>query len=269
MAPRRRSAAKLGGVGVLAVVVVAGVVWALGGNPMAVLRVGLSAPTGETTDTPSAGPPSANDPDAQFVSVVLADTEDTWGALFPAQLQRPYQPPRLVLFRDLVSSACGEADSAIGPFYCSADRKVYLDLAFFHDLDRRLGAPGDFAQAYVIGHEVGHHIQTLLGTGDRVRQMRRSLPQAESNALSVRFELQADCYSGVWAHHAHRQRQILEPGDVEEALRAAAAIGDDRLQRQSRGRVVPESFTHGTSQERVHWFRRGMTTGLVASCDTL
>ncbi|MGE0487136.1 MAG: neutral zinc metallopeptidase [Gammaproteobacteria bacterium] len=202
-----------------------------------------------------------------FMSVVLADTEDTWAALFQATGQR-YAEPQLVLFRDATPSACGLGQSAMGPFYCPADRKVYLDLAFFDELARRFGAPGDFAQAYVLAHEVGHHVQTLLGISARNHAARERASAAEANRLSVRQELQADCYAGVWAHHAQRARDILERGDVEEALGAATAIGDDRLQRQAQGRVTPDSFTHGTSEQRVRWFRTGLEHGSLERCDT-
>jgi predicted metalloprotease len=207
-----------------------------------------------------------DDPQAQFVSVVLADTEETWGQIF-AERGTTYTPPVLVLFTDATQSACGVGQAAMGPFYCPPDRKVYLDLSFFHDLDQRFGAPGDFAQAYVIAHEVGHHVQTLLGVSQRMASMRARANAPEANALSVRQELQADCFAGVWGHYA-ACRDLLDPGDAEEGLRAAAAIGDDRLQRQSQGRVAPESFTHGTSEQRVRWLRRGLTAGRVDACDT-
>ena len=207
-----------------------------------------------------------DDPQAQFVSVVLADTEETWRQIF-TERGTSYAPPVLVLFTDATQSACGVGQAAMGPFYCPADRKVYLDLSFFRDLEQRFGAPGDFAQAYVIAHEVGHHVQTLLGVSQRMASMRARTSAAEANALSVRQELQADCYAGVWGHYAAR-RDLLDPGDAEEGLRAAAAIGDDRLQRQSQGRVVPESFTHGTSEQRVRWLRRGLTAGRLDACDT-
>lgn len=207
-----------------------------------------------------------DDPQAEFVSVVLADTEDTWSELFRDH-GADYRPPTLVLFNDATQSACGVGQSAMGPFYCPADRKVYLDLTFFRDLDQRFGAPGDFAQAYVVAHEVGHHIQTVAGITSRVNATRPGLPQDQANALSVRQELQADCYAGVWGHYA-AERGLLEPGDTEEGLRAAAAIGDDRLQRQTQGRVVPESFTHGSSAERVQWLRRGLESGQLEACDT-
>ena len=195
--------------------------------------------------------PAANDPLAQFVSVVLADTEDVWNALF-ARAGGQYREPVLVLFSGAVQSACGMAEAAVGPFYCPADQKVYIDLSFYHDLRSRFQAPGDFAQAYVIAHEVGHHVQNLLGIAGQVHERRQRVSQAEADALSVRQELQADCLAGVWAHHADRARQILEQGDVEEALIAAAQIGDDRVQMRDRGYVAPDSFTHGSGEQRVH-----------------
>ena len=197
--------------------------------------------------------------------MILRDTEETWTQLF-RERGATYEPPVLVLFTDATQSACGVGQSAMGPFYCPSDRRVYLDLSFFHDL-AQMGAPGDFAQAYVVAHEVGHHVQTLTGTSQRVTNARQQANEREGNALSVRQELQADCYAGVWGHYAG-QRGLLEPGDAEEGLRAAAAIGDDRLQRQSQGRVVPESFTHGSSEQRVSWLRRGMESGRMESCDT-
>jgi uncharacterized protein len=203
----------------------------------------------------------------QLVSMVLADTEDTWGEVFAAN-GSTYQQPTLVLFSGAVQSACGTAQSAVGPFYCPGDRKVYIDLSFYQDLQNRFGAPGDFAQAYVIAHEVGHHVQTLLGISERTQAGRRGAGEAKSNELSVRQELQADCFAGIWAHHADRSRQLLESGDIEEGLRAASAIGDDRLQMQSQGYVAPESFTHGSSEQRVRWFKRGLEAGDLQSCDT-
>ena len=204
---------------------------------------------------------------ADFVSVVLADTEDTWGAVFRQQ-GGVYREPTLVLFSGRVNSACGLASAAVGPFYCPGDQKLYIDLSFFNDLSQRHGAPGDFAQAYVVAHEVGHHVQTLLGISQQVQAAGRGRSAAEVNALSVRQELQADCFAGLWGHAANQQRQLLDPGDLEEALRAATAIGDDRLQREAGGRVVPDSFTHGTSAQRVAWFRRGFESGELAACDT-
>lgn len=204
---------------------------------------------------------------ADFVSVVLADTEDTWNPLFE-QIGRRYQEPNLVLFSGSVRSACGMATAAVGPFYCPGDQKVYIDLSFYNDLKNRYGAPGDFAQAYVIAHEVGHHVQTQLGILQKVQQAQRSLPKQQANQLSVRLELQADCFSGLWAHHANRARQVIEPGDIEEALTAASAVGDDTIQKQTQGHVRPESFTHGTAAQRVRWFKRGLQTGDINSCDT-
>lgn len=214
-----------------------------------------------------AAPGGAVDPAADFVSAVLADTEDTWGAAF-AEQGRQYAEPRLVLFSGTVQSACGYAQAAVGPFYCPADQKVYIDLSFYRDLQERFQAPGDFAQAYVIAHEIGHHVQNLLGISERVQAARERADEAEANALSVRLELQADCLAGIWAARANRTRQILEAGDVEEALTAASAIGDDRLQMQSRGYVTPDSFTHGSAEQRVRWFRRGLDSGDLGTCDT-
>jgi predicted metalloprotease len=204
---------------------------------------------------------------ADFVSVVLGDTEDTWREIF-SQSGRSYEEPTLVLFSGAVKSACGMASAAMGPFYCPADRKVYIDLAFFEDLRRQHGAPGDFAQAYVIAHEVGHHVQTLLGISSQVRSAQQGLGKADANALSVQQELQADCFAGLWGYHADRSRQVLEEGDSEEALNAATAIGDDRLQKQGQGYEVPESFTHGTSRQRVEWFKRGIESGDFERCNT-
>ncbi|MEQ1663368.1 MAG: neutral zinc metallopeptidase [Thiobacillus sp.] len=215
--------------------------------------------------------PVASSPEEErlkdFMSAVMGDTEDVWGAIFK-QSGQAYQQPKLVLFSGAVQSACGHAQSAMGPFYCPGDQKLYLDMSFFNDLAKRHDAPGDFAQAYVIAHEVGHHIQNLLGVAEQVHAARSRADEAEGNALQVRMELQADCYAGVWAHHAQRQRQILEPGDTEEALAAAAGVGDDRLQKQARGYVVPESFTHGSSEQRMRWFNQGMQSGNPSQCDT-
>jgi len=204
---------------------------------------------------------------ADFVSVVLADTEDTWHVLFN-KMGKTYDEPKLVLFSGAVESACGFAQAAMGPFYCPADQKVYIDLSFYQDLKNRHGAPGDFAQAYVIAHEIGHHVQMLLGISEKVHAVRMRASQAEGNQLSVMQELQADCFAGVWAHHANRARQILEEGDIEEALNAASAIGDDRLQREARGYVTPDSFTHGSSRQRVYWFRKGFESGDIGQCNT-
>jgi len=225
---------------------------------------------------PGAGVPTQSEPYsaspeekrlAEFVSVVLADTEDTWNALFRSMGQA-YQEPTLVLFSGAVESACGMASAAVGPFYCPMDQKVYIDLSFYGDLKNRFGAPGDFAQAYVIAHEVGHHVQNLLGIAEKVHSLRSRASESESNLLSVMMELQADCLSGVWAHHADRARQILETGDIEEALNAASMIGDDRMQRRSRGYVTPDSFTHGSSTQRVRWFKRGLESGSMGQCNT-
>jgi len=263
---------RIGGGGLLLMLLV---LWLLGADPMTLLSMLAGGGGGdvtqvdprgyETEPTPQAG--GARDEQAEFVSVVVGALEDTWGEIFSQAGQR-YQPPTLVLFTDVVRSACGMAQSAMGPFYCPLDQKVYIDLGFYRDLRQRFRAPGDFAQAYVIAHEVGHHIQTLLGISQQVQKQRERMSQEMGNQLSVRLELQADCFAGVWAHHAHRSRQLLEEGDVEEGLNAAAAIGDDRLQRQTQGTVVPESFTHGSSAQRVTWFRRGLETGDMNACDT-
>lgn len=207
---------------------------------------------------------------ADFAKVVLASTEDVWAEVLPEQAGVPYKEPTLVLFSDAVQSACGNATASVGPFYCPADQKLYLDLTFYNELAEKFGAPGDFAQAYVIAHEIGHHVQTLLGTSEQVNRMQqRARSKAEANEWSVRLELQADFLAGVWAHHAQKKQAILEPGDLEEGLRAASAIGDDRLQKQAQGYVVPDSFTHGTSEQRVRWFRRGLQSGKLEDGDTL
>jgi predicted metalloprotease len=204
---------------------------------------------------------------ARFVATVLADTEDVWRAQF-RQMNATYRDPKLVLFRNAYPTACGQGQAAMGPFYCPGDQKVYIDLSFYETMKTRLGAPGDFAQAYVIAHEVGHHVQNLMGITEKVDAMRGRVSAAQQNAMSVRLELQADCLAGVWAHHAQQARQILEQGDVEEALNAATQIGDDALQRRSQGTIVPESFTHGTSAQRVTWFKRGLQTGSLQQCNT-
>lgn len=225
------------------------------------------APLGRVAPGPSGPAAERTDEMRDFVSVVLADTEETWNEAF-RQSGRPYREPTLVLFTGVVDSACGMAQAAVGPFYCPADQKVYIDLSFYDDLKNRFGAPGDFAQAYVIAHEVGHHVQNLMGISGRVQRMRQQSGPLRSNQLSVLLELQADCLAGVWAFQADQARSLLEQGDVEEGLRAAAAIGDDRLQMQSRGYVAPDSFTHGSSEQRVEWFKRGLETGDVGACDT-
>ncbi len=255
---------RAGGLGLGGLVLLLAVSYFSGENPADLLSTLDQAGFSESGDL-SSGPP-ADDETTRFMRVVLADTEAAWSSLFQAQGAR-YEPPVLVLFTQSTPSACGLGQSAMGPFYCPGDRKVYLDLSFFEELDRQFGAPGDFAQAYVVAHEVGHHVQTLTGISDQVSAARRSASTVEGNALSVRQELQADCYAGVWGHFAALQG-LVETDDVEEGLRAAAAIGDDRLQRQTQGRVVPESFTHGSSAQRVEWFRRGLESGRMEVCDT-
>jgi predicted metalloprotease len=254
------------GIGTIVIALLGG--WMFGINPLTILSLlsGGQEPVAQVQQAPAARPP-ADDRMARFVSTVLADTEDVWGEVF-TQGGATYQKPRLVLFRGATATACGTGQAAMGPFYCPGDRKVYIDLNFYETLKNRLGAPGDFAQAYVIAHEVGHHVQNLLGISGKMDAMRGRVSKAEYNALSVRLELQADCFAGVWAHHAQNSRQILESGDVEEAMNAAAKIGDDALQRASGGQVVPESFTHGTSAQRQRWFNVGLQSGLVKRCDT-
>ena len=215
----------------------------------------------------SAGKPAGQDEEARFVSVVLADTEDTWREIF-RQGGQTYREPKLVLFSGAVQSACGFAQAAMGPFYCPLDETVYIDLIFYRDLKERFRAPGDFAQAYVIAHEVGHHVQNQLGIMQKVQEMRSRVDEVRSNDLSVRTELQADCFAGLWAYHADKSRHILESGDIDEALNAASSIGDDRIQKQTRGQVVPDSFTHGSSEQRVRWFKRGIETGDFAQCNS-
>ena len=254
---------KLGGGGLLLIIVLS---LLTGTNPLDLLSGLEEAGSPPSIDTGPERKPPADDPQSDFIRAILGDTEDTWGRLFD-QGGGTYEPPRLVLFSGAVQSACGQASAAVGPFYCPPDRRVYLDLQFFQELSERFGAPGDFARAYVVAHEIGHHVQNLLGVSERVQRQRARMDQAGANALSVRLELQADCYAGVWGYSAAR-RNILEPGDVEAALAAATAIGDDRLQKQSRGYVVPESFTHGSSAQRVRWFRTGLETGDVRRCDT-
>lgn len=234
----------------------------LGGDPSDLPQMN-SAPASYQ----SAPGTNQTDEEAQFVSVVLADTEDIWGRLFK-EAGKTYREPTLVLFTDRVQSGCGFASAASGPFYCPEDEHLYIDLSFYRMLKERFGAPGDFAQAYVIAHEVGHHVQKLLGTTQRVHAMRGRVSQAEYNEASVRLELQADFFAGVWAHFADRSKQVVEPGDIEEALGAANAIGDDKLQRESQGTVVPDSFTHGTSEQRMRWFRKGYETGDPSQGDT-
>ena len=255
------------GVGTIVIALVAG--WIFGINPLTVLGIlggGGNAPSAQVADGP-APPPPADDAQARFVSVVLRSTEDVWTEVFRGG-QAAYTRPKLVLFRGATPTACGTGQSAMGPFYCPGDQQVYIDLEFFDTLKQRLGAPGDFAQAYVIAHEVGHHVQQLLGISEKVEAARRGGNEAQANALSVRLELQADCFAGVWANRSQQARQWLDQGDVEEGLNAASQIGDDTLQRRSQGRIVPESFTHGTSAQRVNWFKRGLQTGRIADCNT-
>ena len=261
---------KGGGISLGSIVVILVLMFVFDINPLELLGGGGTlAPTSseQSVEPQSSGGQAGDDEMKAFVSVVLADTEDTWHAAFK-ELGRSYKEPRLVLFRGAVQSACGFAQAAMGPFYCPGDQKVYLDLSFFEDLRRQHGAPGDFAQPYVIAHEIGHHVQNLLGTSGKVQQAQRGVDKSGANELSVMLELQADCYAGIWAHRAESARQILEEGDIEEALRAANAIGDDRLQKESRGYITPDSFTHGTSEQRMRWFKRGLTTGSLESCNT-
>lgn len=253
------------GIGTLVLVLVA---MYFGIDPSVVLDTAtMVQPPAIESSQPGVPRSAAEDELARFTSMVLADTEDTWGPIFQSG-GRQYQEPKLVLYTGATRSACGVGQAQMGPFYCPADGKVYLDLSFFDDLHRRFGAPGDFAQAYVIAHEVGHHVQNLLGISDKVQQARQRLSEREANQLSVRLELQADCLAGVWAYHADRTRQVLEQGDVDEALRAATAIGDDRIQKQAQGYAVPDSFTHGSAAQRVRWFRVGLEQGDLRACDT-
>jgi hypothetical protein len=254
------------GIGTIIIAVLAS--WIFGINPLTVLGVlgGGGPSVAPQSQRPAAKPP-AGDAAAGFVSTVLADTEDVWGRVMQGAGAR-YAPPKLVLFRGAVGTACGTGQSAMGPFYCPGDQKVYLDMGFFDTLRSRMGAPGDFAQAYVIAHEVAHHVQNQLGITGKVDALRGRISEVEMNQLSVRVELQADCFAGVWANHSQRSKGWLERGDIEEALNAAAQIGDDNLQRKSQGMVVPESFTHGSSQQRMTWFRRGLESGSVQQCNT-
>jgi hypothetical protein len=247
--------------------VVIGLMMLFGADPEAVLDTIQQPPGAQVVVPNGAGAPPIDDEMAQFVSVVLADTEDVWHQLFREQ-GRNYQDPQLVLFRERVESSCGLGSAATGPFYCPADSNVYIDLSFFDEMRSRFNAPGDFAQAYVIAHEVGHHVQSLLGISNQMHDARSRVSEEEYNQLSVRLELQADFLAGVWAHHAQQNWNILEEGDIEEALNAATAIGDDRLQQQSRGYVVPESFTHGTSEQRARWFLRGLKSGRMSDGET-
>ena len=265
-AQRRGRGGKKGGIGIIVIALIG---MYFGVDPQLIMGIMGGNPLTQTTSQPDPNykPSPEQERLAQFTGVVLADTEDTWHPLFK-QMGKRYQEPKLVLFTDKVRSACGHAEAAMGPFYCSGDNKVYIDLGFYQQLKKRHNAPGDFAQAYVIAHEVGHHVQNLLGTSGQVHQAQRSMSKEKGNQLSVMLELQADCYAGVWAHHTERAKQVLEQGDIEEALTAASAIGDDRLQKQARGYASPESFPHGTSQQRVRWFKTGFRQGTVESCNT-
>ena len=260
-----RVGGKAGGIGI-GTIVLALVAMYFGVDPSFLLNQGGQGLSGPQTQQRQPRP-AEEDRLAEFVTVVLGDTEDTWNAIFQGSGQG-YEEPKLVLFTGSVQSACGRAGASMGPFYCPGDHKVYIDLSFYQDLKDRHGAPGDFAQAYVIAHEVGHHVQNLLGISTKVHKAKQSLSKTDGNKLSVKLELQADCFAGIWANHADRARQILEQGDVEEALGAASAIGDDRLQKEATGRVTPDSFTHGSSAQRVRWFKTGLRSGNVADCNT-
>ncbi len=250
------------GIGTIAIALVA---MYFGVDPSVILNMGQSLQQNAPVESQ---PIPSDDPMAKFVAKVLGSTEDTWGKIF-AQSGEQYPAPKLVLFSGQTPTACGSGQAAMGPFYCPGDQKVYIDLSFYQEMKTRFNAPGDFAQAYVIAHEVGHHIQNLMGTSGKVQQARQNARnEAQANQYSVRLELQADCYAGVWANHADGENRILEKGDVEEAMTAAAAIGDDALQKQAQGYAVPDSFTHGTSQQRMHWFNQGLSTGDIKQCDT-
>lgn len=253
------------GIGTIVIALIGGAL--LGVNPLTLLGIMSGGGGAPVAQQQTAHPPPASDREARFVSTVLADTEDVWTALFQAG-GATYHPPKLVLYRGAIRTGCGAGQAAMGPFYCPADQKVYIDLSFYDTLKTQLGAPGDFAQAYVIAHEVGHHVQDELGITEKVDRARQRQSQAQANAMSVRVELQADCFAGVWANHAQEARNILEQGDIEEAMNAAQRIGDDALQKAAGRAVVPESFTHGTSAQRQHWFMTGLQTGSVRACDT-
>ena len=256
---------RAGGIGCLGLVVIIVIAYLTGSNPLELLQQ-VGTDTTVSTQQPSVEPGSGqNDSAGDFAKAILGSTEDAWDEIFAAS-GRQYRKPTLVLFRDAVSSACGYNSAAVGPFYCPPDQKVYLDLSFFDELSRRFGASGDFAQAYVIAHEVGHHVQNLLGISEQIDRMRRRSSERDANALSVLQELQADCFAGVWGNRA---QNLMDPGDVEEGLRAAEAIGDDLIQKRSQGYINPESFTHGSSEQRAHWLRRGLETGRVDECNTM
>ncbi len=257
--------AGIGGVGLIAVYLIS---MYFGVDPSVLLGGVQTSQVGSEPGSSEPYQESASEAEQrERIAVVLADTEDVWGAVM-ADLRGSYRKPTLVLFSGAVESGCGFAEAAMGPFYCPADERVFIDLSFFEELDQRLGAGGDFAQAYVVAHEVGHHVQNLLGTSARVQELRQRVDEIEGNQLSVRLELQADCYAGLWARHAEQTAAILEPGDIEEALGAASAVGDDRLQRRAGSQVVPDSFTHGTSTQRTRWFRNGFDAGTLEACDT-
>ena len=263
---------RVGGGGGLGLIVIALLGWLVFGiNPMTLLQMGGGGTVVQEQPTQRSQTRSSqlgsDDTEGQFVSAILADTEDTWTPIFAQQGKR-YVEPRLVLYEGAVRSACGMAESATGPFYCPADQQVYLDTAFFDELANQFGAPGDFAGAYVIAHEIGHHVQTLLGITQQVSQYRSRMSETQGNQLSVMTELQADCFAGVWAHNAQRERNILQEGDLEEGLRAAAAVGDDKIMKRTRGYVVPDAFTHGSAEQRMRWFKTGLQTGDMNSCDT-
>lgn len=262
---RSGGAKKAGG---LTVVIVTLAAMYFGVDPRIIMGVVDDVSSGGSSTQQSNYQPSAKQKQlGEFVGVVLADTEDTWNALFQRQGMR-YEEPKLVLFTDTVRSACGHAEAAMGPFYCPGDHKIYIDLGFYQQLKSQHNAPGDFAQAYVIAHEVGHHVQNLLGISTKVRNAQQGVSKAQGNQLSVRLELQADCFAGIWARNTEKTKHVLEQGDIEEALTAASAIGDDRLQKQARGYASPESFTHGTSRQRVKWFKKGLLDGSIRGCNT-
>lgn len=256
----------VGGLGIGGIVLVLAVSYFTGTNPLTLINMlsGVQSMTESSAPSEPAPTGAPRDQLGKFASVVLADTETTWKQLLGPE----YEEPRLVLFSGGVRSACGTTSSAVGPFYCPGDHKVYLDLTLFNEMAQRLGAPGDFAQAYVIAHEVGHHVQNLTGVAGKITRLQRQASEKDANALSVRMELQADCFAGVWGHHANRKRNLIEPGDFEEGLKAAAAIGDDRLQKMGQGYVQPESWTHGSSDQRMTWLRRGLESGDPSVCNT-
>jgi uncharacterized protein len=257
----------VGGLGLGGIIILLLLGWLFKGDPLALLNTTGDSGAGTGTMTEQSAPSPADDKMADFVSAVLGETEDVWSDLF-SRSGSTYRKPKLVLFSGATQSACGYAQSATGPFYCPTDEKVYLDMSFFSELSNRFGASGDFAQAYVIAHEIGHHVQKLQGITDRIEKMRDRVSEEEYNQLSVRLELQADFYAGVWAYHTEKVKDILESGDIEEALNAASAIGDDRIQKQTQGYIVPDAFTHGTSEQRTRWFRKGFETGDLRQGDT-